>query len=99
MTGSDAVVIDDYGRRSLYVGPQVPEAAPPVVREGLVRRRLVALGQPCPCGAVLAVPNRAARREARRAGRALHVNVEHEADCAAISPVVDGYLTAGGWAL
>jgi hypothetical protein len=88
---TDAVVFDCDGERALYVGPTLREGLPPDVLDGLTRRRLVALGQPCPdpCGARLVVPNRAARRAAVRDGRVLHVSVEHEDDCPALDPRID----------
>jgi len=80
------------GRRVLVVGPEVTEDAPPMVREGLARRALVAAGESCPCGARMALPSRAARRDAARTRRPLHVNVEHEPDCAAVATVVTRWL-------
>lgn len=98
MSRSDAVLVDARGRRAAYAGPELLEGLPPVVLEGLARRRLVALGQPCPCGARLRIPNRAARRKARRAGAVgLSVDVLHEPDCPAISDALEGYLWARGW--
>ncbi len=95
MSTTDAVLIDaEDGTRSLYVGPSLREDLPPRVLEGLARRRLVGMGRPCPRGARLTVPNRTARRAAVRAGRqVLHVDVEHEVDCAA----VDEQLLRGAW--
>lgn len=94
MSVTDAVLIGEAGgERLLYVGPELDESQPADVLEGLVRRRLVGLGQPCPCGAVLVVPNRAVRRAAVRAGQVLSVTVEHEGDC----PAVDERLQRGAW--
>lgn len=93
MSASDAVLVGLVdGQRSLYVGPELDELQPADVLEGLVRRRLVGLGQPCPCGAVLIVPNRAQRRAARQQGVALQVPVEHEDDCPAVSTAVEAHL-------
>jgi hypothetical protein len=61
----------------------VPEDAPADVQEGLARRNLTNMGRPCPCGAQLVLPNRAARRAAVRARRVLHVDIVHEDDCPA----------------
>jgi hypothetical protein len=96
---SDAVLVDDDGTRTVYIGPQLPDGAPPLVLDGLARRRLVALGRACPapCGARMTVPNRAERRAARRRGVALHVEIEHEPDCPAVAPELEGYLWARGW--
>jgi hypothetical protein len=94
MSRTDAVLVDRDGHRTLYVGPDLCEDLPPVVLEGLARRRLVAVGQGCPCGARMQVPNRAARRAAARSGRpVLEVSVEHEPDC----PAVCTELLTGRW--
>lgn len=95
MSTTDAVLIDaEDGTRSLYVGPALREGLPPRLLEGLARRRLVGIGQPCPCGARLTVPSRAARRAAIRAGQqVLHVDVAHEEDC----PPVDERLLQRAW--
>ncbi len=95
MSTTDAVLIDaEDGTRSLYVGPALREDLPPRLLEGLARRRLVGMGQPCPCGARLTVPNRVARRAAVRAGRqVLSVTVAHDGDC----PAVDEQLLRGTW--
>lgn len=96
MSTSDALLLDAHGERTLYIGPSLCEGLPAEVLEGLARRRLVALGQPCPepCGARLTIPNRAARRAAVRAGRVLSVAVEHEDDCPALDPRIDGVTTS-----
>jgi len=39
------------GKNALYVGDSIRETDPPEVREGIVRRRLVATEGRCPCGA------------------------------------------------
>jgi len=39
------------GSRALYVGDAIRESDPPAVREGIVRRRLLATEGRCPCGA------------------------------------------------
>jgi hypothetical protein len=82
-TGLVALLGTLDGERTLFLGPELREADPPAVREGIARRRLVALGRPCPCGARMVLPNRAARRRARRTGEVLHVLVEHERHCPA----------------
>lgn len=89
---TDAVLVDDDGNRTAYVGPELVEDLPPVVLEGLTRRRLVGIGQSCPCGARMVVPNREARRAARKASVLLPVTVEHEDDCAAIAPELEAYV-------
>lgn len=91
MSTTDAVLVGAVGgERIAYFGPPLLETYPPAVREGLVRRRLVATTGVCPCGARMVVPNRAARRAAARAGQVfLQVQVEHDVDCPAVDPRVD----------
>lgn len=88
MSATDMLLFDDDGKPTLYLGPELSENLPPTVLEGLARRRLVALGQPCPCGARLVIPNRAARRAAQQKGHApvRRVQVAHEDDCPAVCP-------------
>ncbi len=94
MSISDAVLVHDDGTLAAYAGPSLREGLPPYVLEGLARRRLVALGQTCPCGARLIVPNRETRRAARRRGQVvMPVEVEHEPDCAAVC----AELQTGRW--
>ena len=72
------------GEKVVSVMPEIPDDAPSIVREGIARRRLILTGQPCPCGARLAVPNRQARRRAAKTGRGgRDVFVWHEHDCPA----------------
>jgi hypothetical protein len=95
MSTTDAVLVGVAdGERTVYVGPELDDNLPPVVLEGLTRRRLVGLGQPCPqpCGARMVVPNRAERRAARKAGPVLHVQIEHHPDCAAVSDELEAYV-------
>jgi hypothetical protein len=91
-----AVVITSVlaGERSVYVGPDIPDAAHPVVREGAARRRLVGTTGKCPCGAVLPVPNRVQRRAAMRSSTPMIVRVQHEDECPAIDPATVAW--AGG---
>lgn len=71
------------GERTLIVSPPIPDNAPTEVREGMARRGIVNAGGTCPCGARMQLPNRTARRRAKRAGKPLHVRVEHEDHCPA----------------
>jgi hypothetical protein len=74
----DAKVTRIGDQTALVVLLPIPDDAPGDVREGLARRNLVNTGGTCPCGAVLRVPNRAARR----AGAA-YAQAVHEDDCPA----------------
>jgi hypothetical protein len=56
------VVLPGYGK---MLATSIPDDAPDAVREGMVRRRLVAMGRTCPCGARVVGPNRATRRANR----------------------------------
>jgi hypothetical protein len=75
------VVHPDTGRRALYVVPQVPEDAPPRLREGIARRRLAAREGCCRCGAEGPEPFTLAATVAP--GSVNHTTVEHENDCPA----------------
>lgn len=72
---------------ALVIVPDIPDEAPDAVREGIARRRIVATGGTCPCGAVLRLPNRAQRRAT---DGVFDVTVRHENDC----PAVTGTLLA-----
>lgn len=85
------------GERAAFVLPVVGEDLPPAVREGIARRRLTVLEGQCPCGAAFVAPNRAERRRARRNGRALHVAVEHEDGCPAITSTIIEALASARW--
>jgi hypothetical protein len=54
----------------------IADDAPPRVKEGAIRRRLVALTGKCPCGAELVVPD-------LTPGSMAVVAVEHDPDCPA----------------
>lgn len=84
MSGFDVTETRVDGQRVAVILPVVEEDAAPIVREGIARRRLVALSGKCPCGARLALPGRRALRAARRAGIVLRVAIEHEPDCPAL---------------
>ena len=56
--------------------------APPELREGLARRRLVASTGRCPCGTELVIPDRL------EAGGASGAVVEHEDGCPATADAV-----------
>ena len=68
---------------TLVIVTDIPESAPPIVREGLARRALVTTTGACPCGATLRLPNRAERSAAR--GGMLRADVRHADDCPAIA--------------
>lgn len=78
------------GTLALVVEPVIPDDAPLAVREGIARRHLVNSGRACPCGARVALPNRAARRARRGSPPVVRVPVEHAVDC----PAGDDALTA-----
>lgn len=80
-----------------YIGPEIPEDAPPIVPEGIARRRMTVLHGQCPCGAVPQWPNRKQRRasKARASARVQIVFATHESDCPAIAPEVLA-LVGGG---
>ncbi len=86
---SDIFAFRQDGLTTVAVVPTITEDLPEQIREGLARRRLLATGQPCPCGARPVQLNRAQRREieARKRkglpGRVYRVTVEHEPDCPA----------------
>jgi hypothetical protein len=86
---SDALLGDVHGERALFLGPQIPDHAPPAVREGIARRRIVTLGQPCPCGAAPPALSRQQRRQLDRDRRKhrrtpIRLRVAHEPDCPAV---------------
>jgi hypothetical protein len=78
-----------HGERALIVETEIPDDAPAKLKEGLARRAAVNAGGTCPCGARAILPNRASRRRATRAHKAIEVTVPHEPDCLALLP---GYL-------
>jgi hypothetical protein len=75
----DELVIFDspvHGR-TLAVLPVIPESAPFRVREGIARRRLVAVTGECPCGA---------RMDYEAVRKGVNVaEVEHEGRCPAVT--------------
>jgi hypothetical protein len=77
------------GERVVIFESEIPDNAPPDIKEGLSRRAIVNGGGTCPCGARMILPNRAARRRATRLGYAIEVTVQHEPDCPAL---FRGYL-------
>jgi hypothetical protein len=76
-------------RRVAVLTTEIPDDAPPALREGLARRRLVATTGRCPCGAVLELPDLVP-------GAVLTAAVAHEPDCPAtddaIAQAVAGWL-------
>ena len=63
--------------RRLVISDEIPEDAPARVKEGLARRRIVAMTGRCPCGAT--VPDVALER-----GKLTVAVVRHEAGCPAV---------------
>ncbi len=90
------------GLTALAVVPTIAEDLPAEIREGLARRRLLATGQTCPCGAQPPQLNRRQRREieARRRrglpGTVVHVTVLHENDCPASDDALDALASQHG---
>jgi len=76
-----ALVLPD-GQNALVIDCEIPDDAPPAVKEGLTRRALVNGGQDCPCGAPYPRPNRAQRRKLETVDY-LHIEVVHEVGCPA----------------
>jgi hypothetical protein len=64
-------------RRVLILGQALSEDDPPDVREGIVRRRLVATTGRCPCGATMPPID-------LEPGKVNIVRIEHEPGCPAI---------------
>jgi len=73
------------GQRAVVIDCIPPDDAIDRLLVGLARRALVNGGGDCPCGARMPLPNRAQRRRG-----VVHVDIEHENDC----PAVTGNLTA-----
>lgn len=92
LTYTAAVVDDADGELIGYLLPEIPDAAPRQVREGLARRRITALDGRCPCGATVTLPNREQRRRAARARTSLRIEVLHEVDCPAVDRVLEAAL-------
>jgi hypothetical protein len=66
----DVALVETQGfGRVAMVMPTCPEGAPPEIREGLVRRRLVMTTGVCPCGARLLLPD---------------ARIAHQDDCPAV---------------
>lgn len=90
------------GLSTAAILPTISEDLPAEIREGLARRRLNALGQPCPCGAQPFRLNRQQRREIetrkRRGlpGQVIRVVIEHEDDCPATDENLDALAAKHG---
>ncbi len=88
------VILPD-GRRAMVVDSVIPDDAPQPIREGLARRAIVNGGGTCPCGATFPRPNREQRRKRKGAPSAvLHVNVQHEASCPAVTDTMVAAIRA-----
>jgi len=68
-------------KRGALLTVEIPDDAPPALREGLARRRLVATTGRCPCGAVLELPDLVP-------GALTVAAVEHEPDCPATDEAI-----------
>lgn len=64
-------------KRALLVSAEIPDDAPARIKEGLARRRLVAMTGRCPCGATM--PN-----VELVPGTVTVARVEHERTCPAV---------------
>ncbi|MDE3725338.1 hypothetical protein PWG71_28500 [Nocardiopsis sp. N85] len=98
---SDLIPSHVDGYKALSVVPDLTENLPPEIREGIARRRLVATGHPCPCGAAPVRLNRAQRRRIaaqRRHGNTdvIRVPVIHEDDCPAADDVLNALANRHG---
>jgi hypothetical protein len=78
-----------------YLLPLIPDDAPPLVREGIARRRLAALEDRCPCGGGSPLNRAARRRLARTRGQVAHLNFVHEDGCPAVD--ADLYDAIRAW--
>jgi hypothetical protein len=92
--GFDVIYSTLGGETVGVIVPVIPDDAPTSVREGFARRRLVAVGQRCPCGA-----RPFARDAVRRAGKNGPLSkyvIVHEDNC----PATDDNLMRAlrGWA-
>lgn len=65
---------------------EIPDLAPQVIKEALSRRRIVAIGGRCPCGAGLSRAQRRAR------GSIVTTNIVHADGCPVLSPEVEPYI-------
>jgi hypothetical protein len=72
-----------YGIPVIVQEFDIPDSAPPDLKEALARRTLVTNGGRCPCGAKAQPPNRAARRRAARRGDNIATEVWHRPECPA----------------
>lgn len=70
----------------------IPEDAPPTLREGLARRALVEHLGACPCGARVTQPPRRERRRAERLGEPVISTIHHHPGCPADQDALDTAL-------
>ena len=78
----------------IVVDSDIPDAAPPAVREGLARRRIMNFGGICPCGAQLVMPSREHLRRSAATGVPVSVTIEHEDGCPAITEALVAAMAA-----
>jgi hypothetical protein len=100
MTGFDVFSGSVEGFDTAFVVPTLTEDAPPIVREGIARRRLATINGECPCGARRPRLNRELRRKLQREGggsEAYSVDIEHEDDCPAIAAETVAFVRGWRW--
>ena len=100
MTTFDVFSGDVEGVSTAFVVPVLPDDAPATVREGIARRRLATVSGVCPCGARRPQLNRELRRRLKREGAQqeyFSVDIQHDDDCAAVSPETVAFIRGWRW--
>ncbi|MDO0914618.1 hypothetical protein QQM39_28425 [Streptomyces sp. DT2A-34] len=81
----DITAADVGGQRAMVIQPSILDDLDPDLKSALAARRVANVTGECPaCGARVRWPNRAERRAAARAGRAMTIVFVHEDDCVAL---------------
>ena len=91
---TELIVRDIDGTRIAYVLPVIPDGVPPLVREGITRRRLAALEDKCPCGGRSPL-NRATRRRLVKDRQVTHLGFVHEDGCPTVTAVATARCGTG----